>query len=138
MDNSSDLLLRTQNLEEAILKGDKFYWDNNSIEKGISGGSICTKCKNWQTLPRIRKNPQPIWLMEFCAKCEVLNPKKVFKMNCFEDDVFNLIVSSRMTKIQCYEIFSKLCADIYISNNNTKENFMNDMSNSYELALKRK
>jgi hypothetical protein len=75
-------------IEEAIRNGSDFYWDQEKLSQGRSGGTICPKCKKWTESPRKRKNPQPTWIDE-CEDCEIKDPFlrmwHEFNRSCDED-----------------------------------------------------
>lgn len=72
-------------IEEAIKNGDCFYWDQEGLNKGRSGGSICPKCRKWSTPHRKRKNETPTWIND-CNLCEIKDPFQrlwhKFNSNC--------------------------------------------------------
>jgi len=60
-------------IEEAISNGEHFYWDEEELAQGRSGGSRCPKCRKWTQVGRKRKNPQHTFLYD-CPSCEITDP----------------------------------------------------------------
>jgi hypothetical protein len=60
-------------VEEAIANGSSFYWNQEHLENGRSGGTQCPKCREWTKLPRKRKEAQCVYLDD-CGKCEIKDP----------------------------------------------------------------
>lgn len=62
-------------VEEAISKGEHFFWDQDALSQGRSGGHICPKCRKWGSLPKKRKNHLACWIND-CESCKIKDPFK--------------------------------------------------------------
>ena len=71
--NSNDPRRFSIRIEDAIKNGEVFYFDQDAIYEGRSGGIKCPKCKKWIKSPRKRKNIIETWLHD-CEKCEIKDP----------------------------------------------------------------
>ncbi len=76
-------------LEEAIENGSQFYYDENHISMGRSGGAVCTKCKTWWKSPRKYKTNHPAYICD-CEKCEIKDTFQRlwhnFNRNCNDEE----------------------------------------------------